>query len=134
MGDVAQSRVCFDSARVSLESAIKKNPEDYRLYLSLGITFAGLGRTQDAIRAAQRAAELMSPSVDAVDGAYPLVALAQVHTLLGDHESALNQIASLLAMAAPKLLTAPLLKLDPIYDPLRGDPRFQALLTKHEIM
>jgi eukaryotic-like serine/threonine-protein kinase len=130
MGDTARSRVSFDSARVWLESAIDKNPQDYRLYISLGITFAGLGRKEDALRMAQHASEIMPLSVDAVDGAYPLVALAQVHTLVGDHDRALNQIASLLALHAPKLLTMPLLRIDPIYDPLRDNPRFQSLVAK----
>ena len=130
MGDTTRSRNSFDGARVWLESAIKRNPEDYRLYLSLGIALAGLGQKEHALRAARRSAEIMPMSVDAVDGAYPLVSLAQVHTLLGDHETALDQIDSLLAMRAPKLLTVPLLRLDPIYDPLRNNPRFQALLTK----
>jgi len=134
MGDTARSPAAFDSARVWLESAIKQNPEEYRLHLSLGITLACLGRNQDALRAARRAAEIMPLSVDAVDGAYPLVSLAQVHILLGEHESALDQIASLLAMPAPKLLTVPLLRIDPVYDPLRSYPRFQAFLAREERM
>lgn len=121
LGDTKGPLVAFDSARVSLESAIRKNPEDHRLHVSLRIALAGLGRKQDANRTARRAAEIMSLFADAVDGAYPLVALAQIHTLPGDQASALDQIKSLLEMPAPKLLTVPLLRLDPIYNGLRNN-------------
>ena len=132
MSDTTRSRICFDSARVWLESAIPGNAEDYRLHLSLGICLAGLGNREGALQSADRAATIMSLSVDAVDGAYPLVARAQVWILLGEDQRAIESIDSLLTVDAPKLLTVPLLRLDPIYDPLRNNPRFQALLKKHE--
>jgi tetratricopeptide (TPR) repeat protein len=124
--------MCFDTARVWLESAITSTTVDYRLPLSLGICEAGLGNRERALEAANHAANMMSLSVDAVDGAYPLVAIAQVRILLGDYESAVESIESLLKLDAPKLLTVPLLRLDPIYDPLRSNLRFQALLTKYD--
>jgi serine/threonine protein kinase/tetratricopeptide (TPR) repeat protein len=130
MGDSARSRASFDTARLFLEAEIRKRSDDYRLHMSLGIVYAGLGQRGAAVREAERATTLMPMAVDPIDGAYALVALAQVHTLLGNRDAACEMISFLLELHAPKLLTAPLLRLDPIYDPLRGTRRFEALLSR----
>jgi serine/threonine protein kinase/tetratricopeptide (TPR) repeat protein len=132
MGDTVRSRASFDSARAVLESEITKRPDDHRLHISLGITFAGLGRKAEAVREAERAAELMPISSDAVTGAFPLIGLAQVCTMVGMHDAALDRLAYLLSLHAPKFITPPLLRIDPIYDPLRSNPRFHALLAKYD--
>jgi serine/threonine protein kinase/tetratricopeptide (TPR) repeat protein len=134
LGDTAGSRKSFDDARVYLESELMKRTDDSRLRSSLGIVYAGLGRREEAIQQAERAAELMPLSRDAVEGVYPLIALAQVHTLLGNQDAALDRLEYLLSLHAPKLLTPSLLRIDPIYEPLRGTPRFQGLLAKEKRM
>jgi TolB-like protein/tetratricopeptide (TPR) repeat protein len=131
-GDTARARMAFDSALIVLKSEIKERPEDFRLPMSLGITFAGLGRTEEALQEARRAIQLMPLSKDAVNGAFPLFTMAQVYAMVGDDAAALDQMESLLALSAPKLLTVPLLRLDPTYDHLRGYSRFQVLLAEYE--
>jgi serine/threonine protein kinase/tetratricopeptide (TPR) repeat protein len=130
MGDSARSRASLDTARVFLESEITKRSDDYRLHMSLGIVYACLGQRDAAVREAERSTELMPMAVDPVDGAYALVALAQVHTVLGNRDTACEKISFLLELHAPKLLTVPFLRLDPIYDPLRGSKGFEALLAR----
>jgi len=130
MNDPVRSRVSFDSARVFLESEIRKRPDDYRLHSSLGIVYAGLGRPEAAVREAELAVEQLPISLDAFFGVYPLIWLAQVYIVVGKYEAALDKLEYLMSLHAPKLITAPILRLDPTYDPLRSNPRFQALLAR----
>jgi serine/threonine-protein kinase len=130
-GDMERSRVAFDSARVWLESELKRRPEDQRLVISLGLVLAGLGRKEEAIREAERAVALLPLSTDAVAAVWPLIGLAQVHVLVGNHDAALDRMEFLLTLRAPKYLTVPLLRLDPVYDVLRNNRRFQALLARY---
>ena len=132
MGDTARSRASFDTTRVFLESEITKRPDDYRLHISLGITLAGLGRKREAVQEVKRTTELISIFNDAVTGIFPIITLAQVYTMVGMHDAALDRLAYLLSLHAPKYITPSLLRLDPIYDPLRDHPRFQAFLAKAE--
>jgi len=132
MDDPAHSRASFDSARVFLESEIKKRPDDNRLHSSLGIVYAGLGRSEEAVREAELAVKQLPISVDAWQGVHHVISLAQVYTMVGKYDAALEKLEFLLSLHAPKLLTAQILRLDPIYDPLRSNPRFQALMVKVE--
>jgi serine/threonine-protein kinase len=56
-------------------------------------------------------------------------ALAQIYTWVGEHAEAIRLLEHLLEV--PSFVTVPLLKVDPVWDPLRNDPRFQALLAKY---
>ncbi|MDP2886256.1 MAG: protein kinase [Ignavibacteria bacterium] len=132
MNDPVRSRVSFDSARVFLETEIKKRPDDHRLHESLGIVYAGLGRAVDAVREAELAVQQLPITLDAIFGIYPLISLAQVYTMVGKYDAALDKLEYLVSLHAPKYITAPILRLDPTYDPLRSNPRFQALLAKAE--
>ena len=130
MNDPVRSGISFDSARVFLESEIKKRPDDHRLHGSLGIVYAGLGRAVDAVREAELAVQQLPITLDAIFGIYPLISLAQVYTMVGKYDAALDKLEYLVSLHAPKYITAPILRLDPTYDPLRSNPRFQALVAK----
>jgi serine/threonine protein kinase/tetratricopeptide (TPR) repeat protein len=134
MGDTVRSAALLDSARVFLESEISKRPDDYRLHMALGLSLACLKKTREAVRVTEHAASLMPLSVDAIDGTYPQIALAQVYTIVGMYDAALDKVEFLLGLRAPRFITVPILRLDPLYDPLRTNPRFQALLTRYEHM
>lgn len=131
MGKREQSLAAFDSARANLETKIEEFPDDNRIHASLGLAYAGLGRDEKALFHGQRSVELLSISEDAFNGPYYEQNLAIIYTLLGDQESALDKIDTLLA--TPSLwMSVGALRIDPTWDPLRDHPRFQALLTKYE--
>ena len=130
MGEMQRAqRACF-SAIEFMEREIQLRPHDYRVYTALGHAFALLGRSEEAVRAGQRAVELMGPSKDAADGPYQEIELAKIYTRIGEADKALDLIDKLLSM--PCELSVGLLRLDPVWDPLRDNPRFQALLEKYD--
>ena len=90
-----------------------------------------LGRNAEAIAAARRASEVMSVAKDAYFGAYALAGLAEVEAHAGAKDDSLKLVEQLLAMPAGEVMSVTRLKLDPVWDPLRSDPRFQALLKKY---
>ncbi|MHB8680354.1 MAG: tetratricopeptide repeat protein [Rudaea sp.] len=90
-----------------------------------------LGRNAEAIATARRASEAMPISRDAYFGAFPLAGLAEVEAHAGAKDQALELIGQLMTMPAGEVMSVTRLKLDPMWDPLRNDPRFQALLKKY---
>ncbi|MFC1634195.1 protein kinase [Planctomycetota bacterium] len=116
----------YESARSILETKIQEQPDDARFHSSLGIAYAGLGRKQDAIREGELAVELLPVSKEALQGFYRAKDLAQIYTMVGEHDAAIDQIEYLLSI--PGELSIPLLKLDPAWNPLRNHPRFQKLI------
>jgi len=125
------ARRSFEAAALELEQRVAQDSDDARFHSSLGIAYAGLGRTQDAVRAARHGCELMSASKDAWRALYRLEDLALVYTTVGRSGEAIAQLDDLLARSGE--WTPHVLRLDPRWDPLRSDPRFQALLTKYEV-
>ena len=73
----------------------------------------------------------MPISKDSYYGTFQLVGLAQIAAWAGDHDLALKTIRQLLSMPAGVVMSIERLKLDPVFDPLRKDPRFQALLKQY---
>jgi len=130
MGEPALARAAYDSARILLEAEVKKQPDDHRVHSSLGIVYAGLGRRDAAIREGQLGVELFSVSKDALIGPRRVQDLAQIFTMVGEYDDAIDQIEYLLSI--PSWLSVPLLRIDPRWDPLRDHPRFHALLEKYE--
>ncbi len=120
----------YDSARQLLERKITQDPEDSRLYSSLGIADAGLGLKADAIRAGKRGVELLPISKEAWRGSFRLLDLAQIYAMTGEPDLAMDLLHELLASPTDAISVA-LLKIDPTWAPLREHPRFQSLLKKY---
>ncbi|MCH7690683.1 MAG: hypothetical protein IIA17_06515, partial [candidate division Zixibacteria bacterium] len=131
MGEQVKSRVAFDSARALLERKFGEFPDDHRIHSTLGIAYAGLGRKEKALHHSERAVELNPVSKDAFDGPFYEQNLAIIYTLLGDQEAALDKIEYLLAIPSP-WMSVGALRVNPVWDPLRDHPRFQALLEKYD--
>lgn len=122
------ARAYSDSARAIVVARLRKQPDDPRLHSALGIAYAGLGRTREAIEEGRRAAELRPISEDTYQG-YPREwDLARIYVMAGEYEAALDRLEYLLSI--PGYLTPAWLRIDPTWDPLRGHPRFQTLVGR----
>jgi hypothetical protein len=91
---------------------------------------ARLGEKEAAIMEGKRATELSPVSVDAFEGPMLVEALAEVYAVTGEKAQAIELLDGLLSQ--PSGLTVPILKLDPRWESLHGDPAFEQLLSKHE--
>jgi len=126
-GQPELARASYDSARVILEDWLRRAGGEGYWLRDLSLAYAGLGRTAEAIATAQRALEAVPPSKDALWGNSSAYALAKVHVMLGQTDEALELLISLIERAP---YHAGGLRVDPLWDPLRDDPRFQALLAR----
>src|SRR5699024_10105206 len=89
------------------------------------------GQRSEAIHAGLKATDLLPVSKDALAGPSHLVTLAKIYTQLGEATQATKLLDKVLAMPAGLYLSVPLLKRDPVWDPLRKNPEFQNLLKKY---
>ena len=128
-GDEAKARTAFEQARVVSDKLLRAAPADAARHGQHGLILAALGQKQEAIAEGKRAVELLPESEDAFDGPQITAALAQIYAWTGEFDEALRLLDHLLVV--PNGLTAPILKVDPAWDPLRKDPRFQALIDKY---
>src|SRR5437667_9239088 len=128
-GDKEKARIAFEHARAVAEKLVREAPQDANRHGQLGLLLAALGQKEEAINEGRRAVELLPESQDAFDGPQGTESLAQIYAWTGEFDEAFRLLDHLLDV--PNGLTAPMLKLDPIWDPLRKDPRFQALIDKY---
>jgi serine/threonine-protein kinase len=132
MGEPELAHASYDSALAILEKELDAHPDDHRIHSALGIAYAGLGHKEDAIREGKRGVELFPGSKDALMGLYRVWELAEIYTMVGEYDAALDDIEYLLPIPS-RFMSVPWLRLDPIWDPLREHPRFQELLEKYAI-
>jgi len=129
LGDKVNAHSAFERARIIAERLVRESPDDAARHGQLGLILAGLGQKDAAIAEGKRAVELLPESQDAFDGPDVTAVLAQIYAWTGEHDQAFGLLDHLLVV--PNGITVPGLKLDPIWDPLRKDPRFQALIDKY---
>jgi len=128
-GDKEKARIAFEHARAVAEKLVREAPQDANRHGQLGLLLAALGQKEEAINEGRRAVELLPESQDAFDGPQATASLAQIYAWTGEFNEAFRLLDHLLDV--PNGLTVTMLKLDPIWDPLRKDPRFQALINKY---
>jgi len=132
-GDHAAAQETWRQARSELESFLKEQPENYILMGDLALTNMGLGDNGAAFKLIEGAMVVVPIEKDALDGPFPIEILARVAARMGEPDRAMAALEKLLsipyngALAENVPLTPALLRLDPMFDPLRNDPRFQKL-------
>src|SRR5438552_2474214 len=128
-GDKETAQTEFAQALVVSEKLLNEAPQDPARHAQHGLILAALGRKEEAIAEGKRAVELLPESQDAFDGPKCIASLAQIYAWTGESDEAFRLIDHLLGV--PNGLAISMLKLDPVWDPLRKDPRFQALIDKY---
>jgi serine/threonine protein kinase/Flp pilus assembly protein TadD len=118
----------FGKARDQLAQRVEAHPDDVALLSVLGLIDAFLGRKQEAIEEAIRAVEQRPISRDAVDGPFIITSLAAVYAWTNESDSAFRELAVL--PGSPSNLFRATFKADPIWDPIREDPRFDKLAAQ----
>ena len=128
LDDKVDAHSAFERARIIAERLVRESPDDAARHGQLGLILAGLGQKDAAIAEGKRAVELLPESQDAFDGLEVTAVLAQIYAWTGERDQAFKLLDHLLV--TPNGITVAILKLDPVWNPLRNDPRFQALIDK----
>jgi TolB-like protein/Tfp pilus assembly protein PilF len=127
--DEPAAQAAFQRAKSEAEERVKRSPDSEDAHLQLAKVLAYLGEKDAALAEAQRATELLPESKDAFGGPEITVGVAEVNTILGGNERAIQILDGLLSR--PSAVTVEGLKTNPIWDRLRSDARFQALLQRY---
>jgi tetratricopeptide (TPR) repeat protein len=124
-GDTSTARAAFERAKRAVEDDLAHCSEDAKSLVMMAMVHAELGEKNDALRAAARAGELLPISNDSFDGPILATTLAAISAKLGDKDSAIQQLQSLVGI--PNGPTPGTLRVEPEWDSIRDDPRFKKL-------
>ena len=132
-GDTAGAKVTAEQARNTLEELCKNQPDNPDFARLLSLAYAALGEKNSALKEAERAITLLPSSKDRMMGPAYEENLALIQTMFGENSQAISTLARLLQtpyfgwLLLRTPVTPALLRLDPLWDPLRADPAFQKL-------
>ena len=138
--DTAGAKITAKQARSTLEPVFRNQPDSWSFAALLSQAYAALGEKDSALHVAQRAIVLLPPAKDAASGPSLEQNLAFIQTIFGENSRAISTLTHLLQtpfnnwgwLYSPAPITPALLRLDPIWDPLRGDPAFQKLCEEKQ--
>jgi hypothetical protein len=128
-GNLKEEQQAYAEAKRLTLVALVPRPDNPRLLGELAIAEAGLGENEDAVRHARRATEILPLSVDAVEGPMCEMNLAAVLVMNGDREVTFDKLSKLLKLPFGVINYGDL-KLDPVWDDLRNDARFDRIVAE----
>jgi serine/threonine protein kinase/tetratricopeptide (TPR) repeat protein len=127
-GDGAAAHAAFSNAREELGQTIRNQPDYAAALCALGVVDAALGNKEDAIREGKRSVELMPVTKSAIEGAMLIQYLAVIYAWTGDKDHAIERLIEATKLPGGSLSYGDL-RLNPLWDPLRGDTRFEAIVA-----
>jgi serine/threonine-protein kinase len=125
--DEHNAELAFAAAHAEQEKTVQTQPDYGPAWCVLGVIDAALGRKEDALGEGRRAVELLPVERDSVNGLHMIECLAMIAAWVGEKDLACEQLAR--AIRYPNAVSYGELKLDPFWDPLRGDPRFEKIVS-----
>ena len=126
-GDEADTYAAFSAARAQQEKVLRVAADDASKLCFLGLIDASLGRKEEAHREGRTAVELLPPTKDALNGTEVLYFCAVIYAWTGERDQAIEQLETLAKL--PAGVSYGEIKLDPFWDPLRGDQRFEKIVN-----
>jgi tetratricopeptide (TPR) repeat protein len=126
-GDESTARAAFENARKQLAEEVDKQPEYAAGICALGVVDAVIGNKEAAIREGERAVELIPISKSAIEGATLVRYMAVIYAWTGEKDRAIQRLAETTYLPGSHISYG-YLKLHPLWDPLRSDARFQAIV------
>jgi len=133
-GQTEAAQSAGEEARPLLEARLRERPDDTFAMTDLSWVYLALGRNADALRVSSQTADLIPIEKDAVDGPAFQVGLAQIEARAGAPEEAVKRLRRLLSIPAGNDVSIALLKIDPVWDPIRDRPDFQQLLSGPQLI
>jgi serine/threonine protein kinase/Flp pilus assembly protein TadD len=124
-GSTALTRRFAEAADRELTRQLSETPDDAQVHVMRGLALAYMGRREEAVREGERCMALLPLSRDAYTAAYNQHQLVRIYMILGEKAKALDKLEPLLSV--PYFLSPGWLRIDPNFDPLRGEPRFEKL-------
>jgi len=131
-GQTEATKSAAKQALPLVEASLREQPDDAFAITELSWVYLALGRNADALRLSRQAADLMPIEKDALSGPTSQLVLAQIEARASAPEEAINRLRRLLSIPAGEAASIALLKIDPVWDPLRNRPDFQQLLSGPE--
>ncbi len=127
-GDEEGKRRYAEEARESYAAKVAANPNEPVLHVQLGVALAALGRGAEAIQEGERGLSLKPRSVDAWSASFSEASVAEIYSVVGEHEKALDLLEVILR--SPGVLSAGSITLIPEFAPLRSYPRYRKLIEQ----
>jgi tetratricopeptide (TPR) repeat protein len=127
-GDESAARVAFNSARKELDQTVRNQPNYAAALCALGVVDAVIGNKEDAIREGEHALELSPVNKNAIEGATLVRYLTIIYAWTGEKDRAIERLKETTQLPGSHISYG-YLCLHPLWDPLRGDPRFEAIVA-----
>jgi serine/threonine-protein kinase len=128
--DEHRAQLAFNAARVEQEKIVLAQPDYGPAWCVLGVIDAALGRKEEALREGRRAVELLPVEKDSINGLHMIEYFAMIAAWVGEKDLACEQLVTVVRYPGSGFsVSYGYLKLDPSWDPLRGEPCFEKIVA-----